>query len=83
MNKTVKTIVDEIDKVKSLCDNIKMIIDIFQYNSTKCDSCNSVEYKQLKQDIRANTKQIDNILEELNTKVFDYQLEKLKQTVDK
>lgn len=78
MNKTVKTIVDEIDKIKSLCADITVIIDIFQYNSVKSDSCNSVEYKQVKQDIRANTKQIDNILEELNTKVFDYQLEKIK-----
>lgn len=78
MNKTVKSIVDEIDEIKSHCDNIKTIIDIFQYNSAKSDSCNSVEYKQLKQDIRANIKQIDNILEELNTKVFNHQLEKIK-----
>lgn len=78
MNETVKSIVDKIDKIKSHCDNIKTIIDIFQYNSAKYDSCNSVEYKQLKQDIRANMTKIDNILEELNTKVFDYQLEKIK-----
>lgn len=78
MNETVKTIVDKIDKIKTLCDNIKMIIDIFQYNSIKYNSCNSVEYKQLKQDIRSDMKEMDNILEELNTKVFDYQLEKIK-----
>lgn len=78
MNEIVKNIVDEIDKIKSHCDNIKMIIDIFQYNSIKYNNYDSVEYKQLKQDIRASTKRIDNILEELNTKVFDYQLEKIK-----
>lgn len=78
MNKTVKTIIDRIDVIKNLCDDIKTMIDIFQYNSVKSDSCNSVEYKQLKQDIRGNIKEIDNILEELNTKVFNNQLEKIK-----
>lgn len=78
MNETVKSIVDKIDKIKSLCSDITVIVDIFQYNSTKYDNCNSVEYKQLKQDIRRDMKEMDNILEELNTKVFDYQLEKIK-----
>lgn len=78
MNKTVKTIIDRIDVIKNLCDDIKTMIDIFQYNSVKSDSCNPVEYKQLKQDIRGNIKEIDNILEELNTKVFNNQLEKIK-----
>lgn len=78
MNETVKTIINKVDEIKNLCDDIKTMIDIFQYNSTKYNSYNSVEYKQLKQDIRRNTKDIDNILEELNTKVFNNQLEKIK-----
>lgn len=78
MNETVKTILDKLDKIKDLCDDIDTIISVFQYNSIEDNTCNPVEYKQLKQDIRSNTKQIDNILEELNTKVFDYQLEKIK-----
>ncbi len=78
MNETVKTIIDKIDNIKNLCDDIKIMIDIFQYNSVKSDNCNSVDYKQLKQDIRGNIKEIDNILEELNTKIFNCQLEKIK-----
>lgn len=78
MNETVKTILNKLYEIQNLCYDIETMIDVFQYNSVTDDSCNSVDYKQLKQDIRRNTKDIDNILEELNTKVFNCQLEKIK-----
>lgn len=78
MNETVKTIIDKLNYIKKLCNDVETVIDIFQYNSIKNNTCNSVEYKQLKQDIRSNIKAIDNILEEVNTKVFNCQLEKIK-----
>ena len=78
MNETVKTIIDKLNYIKKLCNDVETVIDIFQYNSIKNNTCNSVDYKQLKQDIRINTREIDNILEELNTKIFNHQLEKIK-----
>lgn len=83
MNETVKIIVDKIDKIKDFCDDITTIIDIFQYNCSKYNNCNSVEYKQLKQDIRANTKQIDNLLEEINSDIFKCQLKQLNEITSK
>lgn len=78
MNETVKTILNKLNTIKDLCDDIDTMISMFQYNSIEDNSCNPVEYKQLKQDIRSNIKAIDNILEEVNTKVFNCQLEKIK-----
>lgn len=78
MNETVKTILDKLDKIKDFCDDIDTIISVFQYKSIEDNTCNPVEYKQLKQDIRGDIKAIDNILEELNAKVFNCQLEKIK-----
>lgn len=78
MNETVKTILDKLNTIKDIYDYIDAMIAMFQYKSVEDNSCNPVEYKQLKQDIRGNIKDIDNILEEFNTKVFNAQLEEIK-----